>query len=142
MLSLNDVLLILHLIGLALGFSASFANIVVASLMASAAPAEQPVLARVPPKMARVADVGLVLLWITGLAMLLTKWDGGAGLPWPFHAKLTAVVLMTLVVGYAHALQAKVKRGNTAAAANLPAAGKVILGLAILSVVFAVMTFG
>jgi hypothetical protein len=142
MLTLNDLLLILHLFGLMLGFSASVANLVVGSLIAAAEPSERPVLGRVPPKMSHVASTGLVLMWVTGVIMLLTKWDGGAGLPWPFHAKLTAVVLLTLAVGYGHSLQAKVNRGDTAAAAKLPNAGKVITLLAVLSVIFAVMTFG
>lgn len=138
---LNQLLLILHFLGLGLGFSASFGNIAMGRLIAAAPPAEQAVLARFSPLISKVSGGGVVLLWVTGLMLVFTKWGGFASLPWQFHAKLTAVVLLTGVVGYIHALEAKVRRGDTAAAARIPSVGSVATTLAIVSVIFAVMTF-
>lgn len=138
---LNQLLLILHFLGLAVGMSASVVNLVVGGLIAGAAPPERPVLARVPAVMSHVGGGGLLLLWATGLMLVFTKWGGFASLPWQFHVKVTAVVLMTLAVGLAHALQARMKRGDSAAGARLPLVGKAILILSVVVVVFAVLTF-
>lgn len=138
---LNQLLLILHFLGLGLGFSASFGNLAMGRLIATAPPAEQAVLARFPPLISKVSGAGVVLLWATGLALVFTKWGGFGSLPWQFHAKLTAVVLLTGVVGYMHALDAKARRGDTAAAARIPRIGPIATMLAIVSVIFAVLTF-
>jgi hypothetical protein len=138
---LNQVLLILHFLGLALGFSVSFSNIVMAGLIAKAAPAEKPVLGRFPPMMGHVGDAGLVLLWVTGATMLFTRWNGFSSMPWQFHVKLTAVVLLTLTVGYIHHLQKRAKNGDTSAPAKLQTFGKIATLCALTAVIFAVLTF-
>ena len=79
--TLNRALLFLHFVGLALGFSVSFANIVMAALVARAAPSEKPVLARFPPMMSRMGTIGLAVLWITGGTLVYTKWGGFAAIP-------------------------------------------------------------
>ena len=138
---LNQLLLILHFLGLALGLTASFANLAIGTLMTAAPPAERAVLSRVPPVLSHVSGAGLLLLWATGLILVFTKWNGFASLPWQFHAKITTVVLLTAVVGYIHALQAKAKRGDSAAAARLPGVGTAALVLSVVAVIFAVLTF-
>lgn len=141
MATANQVLLILHFIGLAMGFSVPFSNMAMGAVMAKAAPGEQPVLARFMPSISRFGKVGLALLWLTGLALTFTKWGGFAGLPWQFHAKLTAVVLLTVVVIYITWLEGQIARGNREAMVRIQAAGKVSFSMAILAVIFAVLTF-
>ena len=138
---LNNVLLILHFLGLALGFSVTFSNIVMSGLIAKAAPAEKAVLGRFPPLMSRVGDVGLVLLWATGGTMLFTKWNGFASMPWQFHVKITAVILLTLTVGYIHHLQKLARQGDATAPARLQTFGKFASLFALTAVIFAVLTF-
>lgn len=138
---LNQLLLILHFLGLALGFSATVVNMMLPALLAGADPAEARGLARLPPRMSQVGGSGLLLLWATGLILTYTKWGGFGSLPWQFHVKLTAVVLLTLGVGMAHALQARLRRGDTAAAGRLPIVGRVIALMSLTAVVFAVLTF-
>ena len=65
-MDLNQLLLILHFLGLAFGLSASVVNLALLGLMAGADPAEARGLARVPPVMAQVGGSGLLLLWATG----------------------------------------------------------------------------
>lgn len=138
---LNQVLLILHFLGLAMGLAVPFSNIVMQGLIGKAAPQEKAVLARFPPSMSRVGDIGLALLWTTGLTMVFTKWGGFGSLPWQFHVKLTAVVILTLLVGYIHALMGKARKGDMAAAARIKVVGNVALLAALTAVIFAVLTF-
>lgn len=138
---MNKVLLILHFIGLALGFSVSVSNIVMSGLIAKAPPNEKPVLARFLPVMSHVGSVGLLLLWVTGLTMLFTKWNGFGGMPWQFHVKITAVVLLTLTVGFIHRLQKQARLGDPSAPAKLPTFGKFATLFALTALIFAVLTF-
>ena len=138
---LNQILLILHFLGLAMGMAVSFSNMVMGGIMERATPAERPVLGRFPPMMTRIGDIGLVLLWISGFGLLFLKWGGFSAMPVTFHIKLTLVVLLTGVIGYIHALQAKMKRGDMSAAARIPTIGKIAFTLAVSIVVLAVLSF-
>ena len=141
----NIVLLILHFLGLAMGLSVSFSGMVMGGLIDKAAPAERAVLGRFPPLMARVGDIGLTLLWASGLGLLFFKWGGIANLgnmPWQFHAKLTLVVVLTALVGYIHTLLRKVAKGDMAALARMRIVGGIAFLTAISIVTFAVLAFG
>lgn len=141
MVWLNDVLLMLHFLGLAMGFSASFGNMVMMGVIAKAKPSEAMVLARFPPAISRVADVGLVLLWATGITMVFIRWNGPASMPGFFWVKILAVIAMTAVVGYMHSLMGKARRGDIASARQLPTFGRIASVCALLAVIFAVLAF-
>lgn len=141
MTTFNEIVLILHFLGLAMGMSVTFGNIVMLNLITRAAPAERAVLARFPPAISKVGRVGLGLLWATGLTMLYTRWNGLAGMPWQFHVKLTAVILLTLTVAYLTRLEGQVHRGDAGAAARIQTFGKVASASALVAVIFAVLTF-
>ena len=138
---MQKALLSLHLLGLAMGLSVSFAGIVMGGLMASATPEERNAYRKFPPRMMRMGDIGLTLLWITGPAMLFTKYNGFAGQPWTFHVKLTAVVLLTLVVGVIHSKAKKAASGDRAAAQLIQKIAPLAMLSAITALVFAVITF-
>ena len=139
---LDYTLMVVHFLGLALGLSTGFANMVMAGLIAKAAPQEKPVLGRFPPAMARVGAIGLAMLWASGIAIVLTRYGTFAILPRPFIVKLTAVVLLTLIVGYIHVLMPRAQRGDAAAMARIQLLGKITGPLAIIAIIFAVITFG
>jgi hypothetical protein len=141
MVAFNQAVLVLHFLGLALGLSVPFSNMVMAGLIARAAPPEKAVLGRFPPSMSRVGKIGLVLLWITGPILLYTKWGGFGAMPWTFHAKIAAVVLLSLTVAYIHRLETLIRKGDAAAAVRIQALGKVALVCALVAIVFAVLTF-
>lgn len=141
MRSFSQTVLILHFIGLAMGMSVSAANIVMLGVMARSAPGERAVLARFPPAMSRVGQIGLALLWATGLTMVYTRWNGLAGMPWFFHVKLTAVVLLTGIVFYLAHLEGRIRRGDPQAAVRNQVVGKFATICALTAVVFAVLTF-
>jgi hypothetical protein len=139
--SLYQILLILHFVGLALGFASSFGNAVLGVLISRAEPAHKPLLGRVPPALSRLGAVGLTLLWLTGLALVYVKFGGFASLPWQFFVKLAAVVGLTLAVIYAHRLQARIARGDAAAMQRIQIVGKVAMTFALVALVFAVLAF-
>jgi len=137
----NELLRLLHFIGLALGFSVSFANIVMGGLIAKAAPPEKGVLGRFPPLMSRLGKVGLGLLWVTGLLLVYTKWGGFAPFPWPFYAKLGAVVLLTITTTHIHGLERRVRDGDASALPRIASFGKIATVCALVALLFAVLTF-
>ena len=141
-MSLDNVFVILHFIGLALGFSSGFGNMVVAGLIAKAAANEKPILARVQPALGRLGVIGLVLLWGTGIAIVMTRYGGFAILPRPFVYKLIAAVLLTLTVIYINVLQPRAQRGDAAAMMRIQTLGRLTGPLSLLAVIFAVITFG
>jgi hypothetical protein len=138
---LNEVLLMFHFVGLVLGLSVPVANIALRLVMAKSAPPERAILARFPPVMSRFGKVGLTLLWLTGPILLKAKWGGFALMPWQFHAKLTAVVLLTLTVIVIHRLEGRVRAGDLTAIPKIENAGKAAMLFGLLALIFAVLTF-
>ncbi len=138
----TQLVVILHFLGLAMGFATGIANSIMLGLIAKAAPPEKSVLARFPPVMSRVGETGIALLWLTGLILVYMKWGGFASFPWTFYVKVTAVVILTIVVLRVHTLGRRVAAGDTAAAASIPVFGKIAMVMALTAVVFAVLTFG
>jgi hypothetical protein len=139
--NVDRLLLILHFLGLGMGLSVGFSSMVMGALMGKSTPADQAVLARFPPAMSRVGDIGLATLWITGLTLLFSKWGGFGVMPWTFHVKLTAVVILTALIGYIHTLMRKARNGDAAAMKQIPLVGRVAFLMAVTAVVFAVATF-
>lgn len=140
----RQFLLILHFLGLAMGFSVSFANMVIGALASRAAPADRAVMARIPPAMTRVGDVGLVLLLTSGLLMMFNYWGGFDAfglLGWPFHVKITLVLVLLGLIGFIHSLMRKAQSGDVAAAALIPKVGRVAFLTAVTIVVMAVLAF-
>ena len=125
-----------------MGLSTGFANMVMLGLIAKAAPAEKPVLARFPPAMSRIGAIGLTLLWASGLAIVYTRYGTFSILPRAFIIKLIAVVLLTICVIYIHVLQGRVNKGDTAAMGQIQTVGRITGPLALIAVIFAVITFG
>ena len=141
-MSLDQFLVIVHFVGLTMGLSTGFANMVMAGLIAKAAPGERPVLGRFPPAMSRVGVVGLTLLWISGLSIVWTRYGTFSILPRPFIVKIAAVVLLTLTVAYIQILVPKAQRGEAAAMARIQTLGRITGPLALVAIIFAVITFG
>ena len=139
--ALNKTLLVLHFLGLTMGMSVTFGNIVMKGLIDKAAPAEKAVLGRFPLAISKVGHAGLGLLLVTGITMAYTKWNGIAAMPWTFHVKLTAVALLVIVVIYISTLERRVRRGDTAAMARIQAVAPLASLCALVAIIFAVITF-
>lgn len=141
-MTLDHFLVIVHFVGLAMGLGSGFAQMVMAGLMAKAAPADRAVLARFPPAMGRVGVIGLVLLWLTGLSILWTRYGTFSILPTTFIYKLVAVLMLTLCVIAIQVLQPRAQQGDAAALARMQRLGRMTGPLALIAIIFAVITFG
>ena len=136
----NDILLILHLLGFGAGFAASVGNFTIMQLI-QASPGDAPILTKVPPRLARVGQVGLAVLWVTGLIMVWSIYGGPQLLNWAFWVKIACVVALTGVAIFLDLTLRRVRAGDTAAAVNLPVFGRIAGILLLLVVIFAVLAF-
>ena len=139
---MNDFILFLHFFGLMLGAAGGFGSALIMR-RAMTAPAEQAqTLRSLGPMLANVSVVGLAFLWITGLILVWSKWNGIGSLPTLFWVKFIFVVTLTAAAIAIHMTYADVRKGNTAAAARLPKLGPIAGLSALLATFFAAFTFG
>ena len=137
---MNQILFILHLLGFGAAAAAAIGNTIVGAQIA-AAPGDAPVFQRIPPVLARVGQIGLAFLWVTGLLLLWTKHGGGADLSPTFWLKCLGAVVVTALVVIIDLRMRKVQKGDMSAAAQLPLLGRIGGITLILIVIFAVYTF-
>jgi hypothetical protein len=145
---LKDVLLITHFIGLALGLGTGFAMMRLGASTKDMDAGERAKLMNRAMVLSKNGSMGLGLLLLSGLAML---WLGGGmallrAAGWPFHVKLTLVVIAMGLVGAMQSAQARLRRSVTAAetqavAAKLPRLGMATTFTTLLIVVMAVLAF-
>jgi hypothetical protein len=83
----------------------------------------------------------VTLLWVTGLILVWSKWDGFASLPQLFWVKAIFILSLTAVAIFVHMTYAEIRKGNVAVASRLPKLGPMGGVSAILAVLFAVLTF-
>jgi len=141
---LYSSILFLHFIGLALGVGTSFAMPVLGAATRDLAPEERAKFMLRASALRKNGSYGLAILILSGLAMLLLRgpaatfaWGGGA-----FHLKLTLVVILCGVFGYAQSVQKKVREaGGGPLMAKLPKLGFVMLALSVAIVASAVAAF-
>lgn len=139
---MNNFVLFLHLFGLMLGAAGGLGSGVIMR-RALAMPADQAKVVRgLGPLLANVAHIGVALLWVTGLILVWSKWDGFANLPQLFWVKAIFILSLTAVAIFVHMTYAEIRKGNVAAASRLPKLGPMGGVSAILAVLFAVYTFG
>jgi hypothetical protein len=141
MTAVNDILLWLHLLGLAMGVGLGFAMSQVGPRLLAAGPTERARLWPLHKFLGRVITVGLILLLITGPLMLWLKFGGAAGLGWPFSVKMffVAATLVFVVLGRWAAV--RLERGDEAAAKLMSVSGPLTGISALLAMLFAVITF-
>lgn len=141
---MRPVLLIAHLMLIALGTGMSFANLVNLGIAAEEQGDRFAALALLRRQLARIADVVIALIWVTGvwLAWLLTAagvdiWSG-----W-FLAKLAFVILLTASHGLVRITAGRMARtGDRSLLPRLQASVAGVLGSALASIALAVLAFG
>jgi hypothetical protein len=136
----NQILLILHFFGLGAAFAAGAGNAAVASQL-QRSPGDAPILSRMQPTFVLTGQIGLGLLWLTGLIMVWTRWSGPGSLPGTFWVKFGLVVVLTAVVIYVTILSNRARAGDEAAKRQLPMVAPFSGILLVLVVIFAVMAF-
>jgi hypothetical protein len=138
---MNEALLFLHFVGLMLGAAGGFASAIVMRRALTLPAEEANVLRGLGPTLANVSGIGVAVLWLTGLIMVWTKWDGFASLPQMFWIKAIFIVSLTVMTALIQMTYAEIRKGNPAAAAKLPKFGPVAGISALLAVLFAVLAF-
>ena len=138
---MNQFILFLHFVGLMMGAAGGFGRAVIMR-RALALPADEAKAVRgLGPILANVATVGLSLLWVTGLILVWSKWDGFGSLPKLFWVKAVFILSLTVVQGLVLMTYAEIRKGNVALAARLPKLGPMGGISALLAVLFAALAF-
>jgi len=138
---MTDILLILHIVGLMMGAGGGFASMITMRVAAKRPPDHAAVLRTLGPTFAKFSAAGLVLMWVTGLAMVFLKYGGFAGLPELFWVKITFVLSLTAAAITVELTYGQIKAGKMEAAKRLPVLGPIAGISSLLAVTFAVLTF-
>lgn len=139
---MNAILLFLHFFGLMLGAAGGMASGIIMRRALAMPPEQAQTVRSLGPMLAHVAGAGLVLMWITGVIMVWSKWDGLGSLPTLFWVKFVFVAILTLSTGAVDMTYAQIRRtGNKALAARLAVLGPVSGIAATLAVLFAAFAF-
>ncbi|MGB9140774.1 MAG: hypothetical protein WCB71_01085 [Aestuariivirga sp.] len=139
---MNNAILFLHFVGLMLGAAGGFASAVLMR-RALVLPADEAKVVRgLGPILAKVSAIGVAVLWLTGLIMVWSKWDGFGSLPQLFWVKAIFILSLTVVIGLIHMTYGQIRQGNAAVAARLPKLGPLAGLSSLLAVLFAVLAFG
>lgn len=137
-----QLLLILHFIALAMAMGGGLANIVSKRQMPNANPVTYPGFALAAGAVGKMATLGLLILWITGLWMGLIRFEGFAAFPAMLWVKLLAVTILTGFSASLNIMIIKARKSGTP-----PDGDKVdthaysISALAVIIVILAVLTF-
>lgn len=138
---MTDILLALHLIGLMMGAGGGFGSMITQGEAAKRPPQEMSVLRSLGPAMANFSAIGLVLMLVTGVALVFVMYGGFAALPMLFWVKLVFVTTLTLASLAVHFTYRQVKGGDAEAVKRLPVFGPIAGVSSLLAVVFAVFAF-
>jgi hypothetical protein len=138
---MNEALLFLHFVGLMLGAAGGFASAIVMRRALVLPVDEAKVLRGLGPTLAKVSASGVAVLWVTGLIMVWTKWDGFGSLPQMFWVKAVFILSLTVMTALIQMTYAEIRKGNVASAARLPKLGPMAGVSALLAALFAVLAF-
>ena len=138
---MSQALLFIHLVGLMLGAAGGISSGLIMRRVATATPEAARALRGLGPLLANLSATGLLLMWLTGLVLVWTRWGGPGNLPGLFWIKFIFVLTLTAAVGGIHATYAQIRKGNPAAAARLAKLGPIAGLSAFLAVLFAVYAF-
>src|SRR3954467_13003247 len=139
---MQDFLLIVHFVGLALGVGTSFATMRLGLATKHLPPAERAQFFKYVITLGKNGSLGLTLLIASGLGMLFTRGvttvfsSGGPA----FHVKLTLVLVLAGLLGFSQVLVKRVREKQDAQAmATLAKVGPVMLVTGLGIVVAAVL---
>ncbi len=139
---MNAFILFLHFVGLMIAAAGGLATGIIMRRAASMPPEQAKTVRGLGPLLAHVAGLGLVVLWVTGIIMVWSHWNGLGSLPSLFWVKLVFVVIVTIVTGLIHRTYAEIRRtGNAGLASRLAKLGPVSGVASLLAVLFAVYAF-
>lgn len=130
-----------HFLSLAVGLGGGAANIVIGIRSGAARPEALPALAGVQKILGRMSFAAVVLLWITGIWLLVPAYEWGE-LTTAFWIKILFVVVLTVasVMSQVHSVRAG-RTGTPPPAATMAVWGGTAETAGILAVLFAAYAF-
>ena len=141
---MQDFLLIIHFVGLALGVGTSFATLRLGFATRDLPPAERAQFFKRVMALGKNGSLGLALLIASGLGMVFTRGPtsvfsaGGVA----FHVKLTLVLVLAGLLGFMQVLIKRVREKQDAQAmATIAKVGPVMLVTGVGIIVAAVLAF-
>jgi protoporphyrinogen IX oxidase len=137
----TDLLLAAHIIGLMMGAGGGFGSMIAQREALKRSADQAATLRSIGPALARFSSIGLVIMLITGPALVQLKYGGFSAMPQLFWVKMIFVTTLTIAAITMELLYAQSKAGNQAAAPRVAAFGPIAGISSILAVVFAVLAF-
>ena len=138
---MNGFILFLHFVGLMLGAAGGLSSSIIMRRALTMGPEQAQTIRSLGPLLANVAHIGVAVLWITGLILVWSKWNGPGSLPTLFWVKFVFVLTLTAASIFIHMTYAEIRKGNVAVASRLPKIGPVAGISALLAVLFATFAF-
>ena len=139
---MDHVLLILHFLALAIGIGGGVASGVLAEISDRSEPTGKLAIGKAASIIGDVGLVSVLVLWLTGIWMVLEIFGGFSDMPAGFNLKILGVVALSAAL---LAMQVVKRKAKAAGQAPDPARMKVLGQIAMLSAVFtvsvAVITF-
>jgi hypothetical protein len=137
---MTDVLLIFHFIGLMMGAGGGLGSTVAMGYANTLSETKAKAVRGLGPVLAHVSTAGLVVMWVTGVVLLFSKYSIGA-MPVMFWFKMGFVLLLTFAVISIEMTHGRVKAGDAKAAGLLPSLGPMAGLSSLMAVIFAVLAF-
>jgi len=138
---MKEVMLIIHFIGLAMALGTGFANLFLNAVASKLEPAEKGSFMSKIAILARMGQIGLGLLLLSGFYLATPYWRALGEMPL-FIAKLSLVGLLLISVSYILlTLRKATKQGNPGLLKNLRPLGMLNFFIGITIVVLAVLVF-
>ena len=139
---MHELLKIIHFLSFSAAIGAGLANILAAYRLLPLPPEAMPKAAAYRLLLLRITTVGLALLWLTGIAMLMTSNAPTFSNPL-FLLKLLVVLLLTGVIVMANMAIARSRQSGTPPdAAKMKRLGLLGPALASLALILAILAFG
>jgi hypothetical protein len=137
-----DTLLILHFFGLMMGSGGGLGSTIAMRYAMTLSLEQGAVVRGLGPALSKMSVAGLILMWITGLAMLLWKYGGAlGGMPAMFWVKMGAAASLTFAVVMIQITHGKVKKGDLTVIGRFHKLGPMAGISSLLAVIFAVLAF-
>lgn len=137
----NALLFWVHMAGLSLGGAAAFGLPVVGAQYGGATPEGRASLAKALDMLSKLGSAGMGLLILSGAVMIWTKFGGPAAMLPLFWGKIAVVIVLIVAIVNAKRNAAKAMTGDREAAMRQPMLGKINIGLLLLIILLAALTF-
>ncbi len=140
-MTMHDLMLILHFVGLTMALGAGFANLFLGRVAAGLEPAERGAFMSKTFVLGTMARIGLGLLLISGFYLITPYWKVLGGMPYLIAKLALVAVLLILVIAISVIASRARKQGNPGMMGKLRPIGIINFLVGIAIVILAVMAF-